>query len=59
MNDMLEKPDDFVKNIQRYTVSIASTVLYGWRTATSDKGYVKDLIEVRNLRAVCQWAAKI
>jgi len=47
---MLERPSDFEKNLQRYTVSIASTVLYGWRTNTPDKGYVKDLIEVCHIR---------
>ncbi|KAL6241591.1 hypothetical protein RBB50_011614 [Rhinocladiella similis] len=45
MHDMLESPESWVANIQRYTASIASTVIYGWRTPNVNTGYVKDLIE--------------
>ena len=43
---MLKSPDQWVGNLQRYTASVASTVLYGWRTPDVNTGYVKDLIEV-------------
>jgi hypothetical protein len=46
MNDFLEEPSNWVGHLQRYTASIASGVLYGWRTPKTDTGYVKDLIEV-------------
>ncbi|KAL4935969.1 hypothetical protein BDV06DRAFT_205916 [Aspergillus oleicola] len=45
LNDMLDSPDDFSRHIQRYTTSVASTVLYGWRTPSANKGYVRDLIQ--------------
>ncbi|OAG35272.1 hypothetical protein AYO21_10543 [Fonsecaea monophora] len=45
MYDMAEHPDNWVGNLQRYTASIASTVLYGWRTPNVYTGYVKGLIE--------------
>lgn len=46
MHDMVEHADNWVGNLQRYTASIASTVLYGWRTPNVHTGYVKGLIEV-------------
>lgn len=46
LHDMLETPDTWVGNLQRFTASIASTVLYGTRTPSVNTGYVKDLIEV-------------
>ncbi|KAL5314325.1 hypothetical protein ACEPPN_018751 [Leptodophora sp. 'Broadleaf-Isolate-01'] len=45
MSDLLNDPDQYVKHLQRYTTSVASTVLYGMRTSTSDNGYVKDLMD--------------
>ncbi|KAJ0420303.1 putative cytochrome P450 oxidoreductase [Aspergillus carlsbadensis] len=45
LNDMLDSPENFSLHIQRFTTSVASTVLYGWRTASAEQGYVKDLIE--------------
>ncbi|OAL50319.1 putative cytochrome P450 [Pyrenochaeta sp. DS3sAY3a] len=59
LNDMVDSPEKFSNHLQRYTTSIASTVLYGWRTPSIDTGYVKDLIswmdrtsEVANLQLV-------
>lgn len=46
MNDLLVEPDRFVAHLQRYTTSVASTVLYGMRTSTADNGYVNDLMDV-------------
>ncbi|PVH76700.1 putative cytochrome P450 [Cadophora sp. DSE1049] len=45
MSDLLNDPEQYVKHLQRYTTSVASTVLYGMRTSTSDNGYVKDLMD--------------
>ncbi|KAH7077572.1 putative cytochrome P450 oxidoreductase [Paraphoma chrysanthemicola] len=45
LNDLLEEPADFSRHLQRYTTSVASTVLYGWRTSDARKGYVKDLMD--------------
>lgn len=53
MHDMLESPESWVANIQRYTASIASTVIYGWRTPNVNTGYVKDLIEVSQRKLWC------
>lgn len=49
MSDLLEQPGDWVGHLQRYTASIASTVLYGWRTPKTNTGYVKDLMEVSQM----------
>jgi hypothetical protein len=46
MNDLLHDPDRYVDHLQRYTTSVASTVLYGMRTSTAENGYVKDLMDV-------------
>lgn len=46
VNDMIDNPEEWVANLQRYTASIASTVLYGWRTPNVNTGYVKGLVEV-------------
>ncbi|KAH7351469.1 putative cytochrome P450, partial [Pyrenochaeta sp. MPI-SDFR-AT-0127] len=45
LNDMLDVPEDFSRHLQRYTTSVASTVLYGWRTSDARKGYVQDLMD--------------
>ncbi|EXJ71840.1 uncharacterized protein A1O5_04341 [Cladophialophora psammophila CBS 110553] len=47
LNDLLDDPGNWVGHFQRYSASIASTLLYGWRTPNTGTGYVKDLIEVR------------
>ncbi|KAF2186188.1 putative cytochrome P450 [Zopfia rhizophila CBS 207.26] len=44
LNDLLDNPQNFSRHLQRYTTSVASTVLYGWRTAEGGRGYVKDLM---------------
>ena len=46
MSDLLNDPGRYVDHLQRYTTSVASTVLYGMRTSTADNGYVKDLMDV-------------
>jgi hypothetical protein len=46
MNDLLHDPGRYVDHLQRYTTSVASTVLYGMRTSTAENGYVKDLMDV-------------
>jgi hypothetical protein len=48
LNDMLETPDDFSRHLQRFTTSVASTVLYGWRTTNSGER-VKDLMDVSHM----------
>ncbi|EXJ79931.1 hypothetical protein A1O3_08216 [Capronia epimyces CBS 606.96] len=34
MNDLLAKPDDFIKHVRRYTASVANCIIYGQRAAT-------------------------
>ncbi|KAH6697419.1 putative cytochrome P450 oxidoreductase [Plectosphaerella plurivora] len=36
---------DAVSHVQRYTASISTALLYGWRTPVTNTGYVKDLLE--------------
>lgn len=46
LNDFVINPDGWVQHVQRYTASISTTLLYGWRTPQTSTGYVKDLLEV-------------
>lgn len=34
MNDLLETPDDFFNHISRYTASVATSTVYGFRAPT-------------------------
>jgi hypothetical protein len=45
LHDLVVKPDDWVEHVRRYTASISTTMLYGWRTPRTGTGYVKDLLE--------------
>jgi len=46
MHDLLTEPKMFENHLQRYTASIASTVIYGWRTPTAGNTHITDLLEV-------------
>ncbi|KAH7161080.1 cytochrome P450 [Dactylonectria macrodidyma] len=46
LNDFAIDPEKWVQHVQRYTASISTTLLYGWRTPETSTGYVKDLLEV-------------
>lgn len=46
MNDLAEDPSKWVGHLQRYTASIATLVLYGFRTPNINTGYVKGLMKV-------------
>ncbi|CAG9988754.1 unnamed protein product [Clonostachys byssicola] len=45
LDDIVDRPDAWLEHIQRYTASISTTLLYGWRTPHTNTGYVKDLLE--------------
>lgn len=45
LHDLVVRPDDWVEHVRRYTASISTTMLYGWRTPRTGTGYVKDLLE--------------
>ncbi|KAF3009190.1 hypothetical protein E8E14_005932 [Neopestalotiopsis sp. 37M] len=45
MNDLATRPEGWVQHVQRYTASISTALLYGWRTPATNTGYVKDLLE--------------
>ncbi|KAK2598866.1 hypothetical protein N8I77_012248 [Diaporthe amygdali] len=44
VQELLDRPDDFVEHVQRYTASISTAMLYGWRTPKTGTGYVTDLL---------------
>lgn len=46
LNDLLERPEDWVNHVQRYTASVSTALLYGWRTPKTATGYVRDLLTV-------------
>lgn len=45
LHDLVIRPDDWVEHVRRYTASISTSLLYGWRTPATGTGYVKDLLE--------------
>ncbi|RSL58716.1 hypothetical protein CEP54_007606 [Fusarium duplospermum] len=45
INDLALRPGSWVEHVQRYTASISTALLYGWRTPATNTGYVKDLLE--------------
>ncbi|KAM0323294.1 hypothetical protein ACHAQA_008886 [Verticillium albo-atrum] len=49
INDLVTEPEKWVQHVQRYTASISTALLYGWRTPVSNAGYVKDLLEWMDL----------
>lgn len=48
VNDLAIRPEGWVQHVQRYTASISTALLYGWRTPATNTGYVKNLLEVFN-----------
>lgn len=46
VQELLDKPDGFVEHVQRYTASVSTAILYGWRTPKTGTGYVTDLLTV-------------
>ncbi|KAF5013804.1 hypothetical protein FDECE_222 [Fusarium decemcellulare] len=44
LDDLLSSPKDWDGHIFRYTASISTALLYGWRTPKTGTGYVKDLL---------------
>lgn len=46
LNDMAEDPRNWVAHLQRFTASIATTLLYGFRTPNVNTGYVRGLMHV-------------
>ncbi|KAF5026974.1 hypothetical protein F66182_1004 [Fusarium sp. NRRL 66182] len=49
INDLAVNPKSWVHHVQRYTASVSTALLYGWRTPTTNTGYVKDLLEWVNV----------
>lgn len=43
--DLVVRPNDWVEHVRRYTASISTSLLYGWRTPGTGTGYVTDLLE--------------
>ncbi|THW17027.1 cytochrome P450 [Aureobasidium pullulans] len=43
LNEMLETPVDFFPSLQRYTTSLAATILFGWRASSSADPRIRKL----------------
>ncbi|THX33628.1 cytochrome P450 [Aureobasidium pullulans] len=43
LNEMLENPVDFFPSLQRYTTSLAATILFGWRASSSADPRIRKL----------------
>ena len=46
LHELLESPQDFARHLERFTISIGSTIAYGRRVPSSDVPLVKSLLEV-------------
>ena len=46
MSDLLEDPEAYTLHLKRYTASIGSTVVYGWRVPSMNLAPVNALYEV-------------
>lgn len=44
--DLIRDPSDFRYHIRRYSTSLTTTMVYGWRTPTYDVPYVNEMFEV-------------
>jgi len=44
--DLIQRPEDYRYNIRRYSTSLTTTMVYGWRTPTYDVPYVKEMFQV-------------
>ncbi|OCK86350.1 cytochrome P450 [Lepidopterella palustris CBS 459.81] len=51
LNDMLDNPGEFSRHRQRYTTSVTSTVIYGWRITSGGQKEIKDLM-AKQLREI-------
>ncbi|RTE79885.1 hypothetical protein BHE90_005644 [Fusarium euwallaceae] len=45
LHDIAHSPQDYEHHTRRFTTSLASTIIYGWRTTSVDLPYVKRLFE--------------
>ena len=45
---LLDEPDQFVKHLQRYAVSLTTQMVFGFRTSAIDDPKVAQLFEVRS-----------
>ncbi|KAK5189962.1 hypothetical protein LTR47_005961 [Exophiala xenobiotica] len=46
MNNLLTNPDDFYRQIRRYTASVVSSITYGYRGATPDSFWAQGVYDV-------------
>lgn len=47
--EMSQKPKDFDQHIKRYTASLTTTMVYGWRAVTFDHPDVTAVFEGGNI----------
>ncbi|RSL76734.1 hypothetical protein CEP51_009678 [Fusarium floridanum] len=45
LHDIVHSPQDYEHHTRRFTTSLASTIIYGWRTTSVDLPYAKRLFE--------------
>ncbi|KAH8677106.1 cytochrome P450 [Ilyonectria robusta] len=46
LHDILHSPLDYEHHTKRFTTSLASTIIYGWRTTSVDNPHVKSMFEL-------------
>ncbi|KAJ3549263.1 hypothetical protein NM208_g588 [Fusarium decemcellulare] len=49
LHDLVQRPDSWVEHIRRYTASVSTTLLYGFRTPTTGEGHVAALLKWMDL----------
>ncbi|OAG38750.1 hypothetical protein AYO21_07103 [Fonsecaea monophora] len=45
LHDLLYQPEEFLEHTRRFTASVSTTLIYGWRTPKIHDGWVKRLLE--------------
>ncbi|OQU99356.1 hypothetical protein CLAIMM_04995 [Cladophialophora immunda] len=45
LHDLLYQPAEFLEHTRRFTASVSTTLIYGWRTPKIHDGWVKSLLE--------------
>jgi cytochrome P450 len=46
LSELLTQPEEFLKSIRRYTTSLTTTMIYGWRTPSTADPRMRELYEI-------------
>lgn len=49
LSDMIDEPARFHNHVRRYSTSLVTSMVFGWRSTSFDEPAVKQIYEVRNI----------